>query len=180
MSRAERLRRLRLVAVRFPDVRAVERLNRAARKAGIARHRFILEAIEGAVAAQLARSRRKEAKNFEYDYVFHKIRVRQKWKGVDPREGKLNPEGRSIGNVVRIPAYKPPPIKKMNYHVAAFPDELVQSFLHAYSDPGEVVVDPFVGSGTTLNVAKTLGRKGVGYDTSTDFRETIASRIQER
>lgn len=47
---------------------------------------------------------------------------------------------------------------------AAFPDELVTRCLEATSDPGDVVLDPFAGSGTTVAVAADMGRQGVGFD----------------
>ena len=119
------------------------------------------------------------AKNYDYDYVFNKIRVKQKWQGVDPRQAKLNPKGRCISNVIRIPAYRPPPIKKMNYHVAAFPDELVQVFIHAFSNRADIVLDPFLGSGTVLKVAKAMGRNGIGYEVNPDFRAVIEARLHE-
>lgn len=119
------------------------------------------------------------AKNYSYDYTFNKIRVKQKWQGVDPRSNKLNPKGRCIGNVIRIPAYRPPPIKKMNYHVAAFPDELVQVFVHAFSNPDDIILDPFVGSGTVLKVARAMGRQGIGYEVNPAFRPIIEARVHE-
>lgn len=44
-------------------------------------------------------------------YKFHKPRVPQKYAGVDPRDYKLNEQGRCLGNVIRISAYRPPNIK---------------------------------------------------------------------
>jgi hypothetical protein len=75
--------------------------------------------------------------------------VPQKYAGVDPRDYKLNEQGRCLGNVIRIPAYRPPNIKQQNYHVAAYPEELVALMLSTYTDEGDLVLDPFLGSGTT-------------------------------
>ena len=49
-------------------------------------------------------------------------------------------------------------------HTAAFPDELVRRLVTHWSEPNDVVLDPFVGSGTTVRIAETLGRQGVGGD----------------
>jgi len=113
------------------------------------------------------------------DYKFHKPRVPQKYLTADPRAHKKNERGRCIGNVLRIPAYRPPNVKEMGYHVAAFPEELVAFFLECYTDPGDTVLDPFLGSGTTCKVARVMGRRGVGYELHEDFEALIRARLDE-
>lgn len=119
------------------------------------------------------------AKNYNYDYYFHKLRVKQKYAGKDLRTHKLNPNGRGMANIFRIPAYRPPNIKKRAYHVAAFPEKLVYLFLSAYTSLGDTVLDPFLGSGTTLKVSLTMGRKGIGFEINPKFRELIRERLNE-
>lgn len=46
----------------------------------------------------------------------------------------------------------------------ATPSYVIWNLLERYTRPGDVVVDPFCGSGTTLDVCKDLGRQGVGFD----------------
>ncbi len=113
------------------------------------------------------------------DYTFHKPRVPQKYATADPRVGNKNPRGRCVGNVIRIPAYRPPNVRDLGYHVAAYPEELVAFMLECYTDPGDTVLDPFVGSGTTLKVARHMGRAGVGVELNPDFAELIKNRIDE-
>ncbi|WP_181300722.1 site-specific DNA-methyltransferase [Bosea sp. 124] len=117
-------------------------------------------------------------KNGNTDYKFHKPRVPQKYMSADPRANK-NSKGRCLGNVLRIPAYRPPNIKKMNYHVAAFPEELVSFFLECYTDKKDVVLDPFLGSGTTLKVSSVMGRVGIGYELNPEFKPLVRARIEE-
>lgn len=114
------------------------------------------------------------------DYEFHKPRVPQKYATADPRTHNKNPAGRCVGNIIRIPAYRPPNVKELGYHVAAYPEELVAFMLESYTSPGSIVLDPFVGSGTTLKVARGMGRKGIGIELNDDFRDLIAARITER
>ena len=113
------------------------------------------------------------------DYEFHKPRVPQKYISADPRSEKNNAAGRCVGNIIRIPAYRPPNIKQLGYHVAAFPEELVAFMLESYTSQGDVVLDPFVGSGTTLKVARGMRRSGIGIELNQEFRDLIARRISE-
>lgn len=112
-------------------------------------------------------------------YTCHKPRVPQKYRDADPRAHNKNPRGRCLGNVIRIPAYRPPNVRNGNYHVAAYPEELASLLIETYSDAGDVVIDPFVGSGTTLKVARVMNRRGIGYELNQDFRPLIESRILE-
>lgn len=113
------------------------------------------------------------------DYEFHKPRVPQKYATADPRPGNKNPAGRCIGNVIRIPAYRPPNVKELGYHVAAYPEELVALLLQSFTTEDSVVLDPFLGSGTTLKVARGMGRSGIGIELNSDFAPLIETRIRE-
>lgn len=114
------------------------------------------------------------------DYEFHKPRVPQKYATADPRTHNKNPAGRCLGNIIRIPAYRPPNVKELGYHVAAYPEELVAVMLESFTSPGQVVLDPFVGSGTTLKVARGMKRRGIGIELNEDFRDLLSKRIRER
>lgn len=54
-------------------------------------------------------------------------------------------------------------------HPATFPKQLAADHISTWSNPGEVVLDPFVGSGTTCLAAKELGRHSIGIDVSRDY-----------
>lgn len=114
------------------------------------------------------------------NYKFHKPRVPNKYRDADPRKHKMNGKGRCLGNIVRIPAYRPPNVKSMNYHMASYPEELVSLMLYTMTDEGDVVLDPFLGSGTTLKVAAAMRRRGVGVELNADFADTIRRKIAER
>jgi DNA modification methylase len=64
-------------------------------------------------------------------------------------------------------------------HIAMFPEELPYRIIRMFSYIGDNVLDPFVGSGTTLKVAKALFRKGIGYETNNDFKKIIENKIYE-
>jgi site-specific DNA-methyltransferase (adenine-specific) len=54
-------------------------------------------------------------------------------------------------------------------HPAPFPEELPRRLIKLYSYPGDLVLDPFLGSGTTLIAAARLGRRSLGIEISEDF-----------
>lgn len=112
-------------------------------------------------------------------HTFHKPRVPQKYATADPRAHKKNADGRCIGNIIRIPAYRPPNVKALGYHVAAFPEELVAILLETYTNEDDRVLDPFLGSGTTLKVARHMNRQGIGYELNESYRPLIEARIKE-
>ena len=113
-------------------------------------------------------------------YTFHKPRVPNKYRDADPRKHKMNEKGRCLGNIIRVPAYRPPNVRSMNYHIASYPEELVSLMLHTMTDKGDAVLDPFLGSGTTLKVARAMGRKGVGVEINRGYRGVIRGKIAEK
>ena len=64
-------------------------------------------------------------------------------------------------------------------HSAPFPRQLVEFFLLAFSDPGDVVYDPFMGSGTTMAAAHLLERAGYGCELSPAYCDVILRRLVE-
>jgi DNA modification methylase len=59
--------------------------------------------------------------------------------------------------------------RKLIEHNAPFPEEIARRCITAASPPGGWVLDPFVGSGTTVDVAQKLGRNSVGIDFSSQY-----------
>jgi len=54
-------------------------------------------------------------------------------------------------------------------HSAAFPSALPKWFIELFTDPGDTVLDPFAGSGTTLAAALALGRHAIGIDRAPEY-----------
>jgi DNA modification methylase len=64
-------------------------------------------------------------------------------------------------------------------HSAPYPRALVEFFIKAFSDPGDVVFDPFLGSGTTMAAAYGLGRSAFGCEISPAYTDVICKRIEK-
>ena len=62
-------------------------------------------------------------------------------------------------------------------HPTQKPEELVRKFVLASSSPGDVVLDPFSGSGTTLVAAEQLGRRWLGCDLNADYNDWAMARL---
>lgn len=64
-------------------------------------------------------------------------------------------------------------------HPCPFPEEIPYRLISLYSWPGDLILDPFCGSGQTLKVARYLGRRFVGYDISPRYVELAKRRLEE-
>jgi DNA modification methylase len=65
-------------------------------------------------------------------------------------------------------------------HEAMFPEELPKRLIKMFSFKGDTVLDPFLGSGTTVGVALELNRNGIGYEINRNFLELIKNKIKEK
>jgi len=63
-------------------------------------------------------------------------------------------------------------------HPAMFPLELCERLIKIYTKVGDVVLDPFMGSGSVLVAAKKLGRKGIGFEIVPEYVELAKKRLQ--
>lgn len=68
---------------------------------------------------------------------------------------------------------------KQDKHLAMFPEELPHRLIKMFSFPGETVLDPFLGSGTTSLAARKLGRNSVGYEINENFLPVITNKIRQ-
>ncbi len=64
-------------------------------------------------------------------------------------------------------------------HSAAFPEELPSWFIRLFTQPGDVVLDPFIGSGTTAVAALQLKRKYIGIDINEEYCRQARKRISQ-
>jgi len=69
--------------------------------------------------------------------------------------------------------------ERSGWHGCQMPERLLARIILSCSNAGDVVIDPFAGSGTTLAVAKKLGRNWLGYDMSPDYAAKAESRLAQ-
>lgn len=63
-------------------------------------------------------------------------------------------------------------------HPAAFPEELPEWFIKLFTEEGDTVLDPFMGSGTTIFVANRMGRKSIGIEILPDYLEMVQEKLK--
>ena len=131
-----------------------------------------------------------KSKNYYYDNEAIKEPVKQDWGTRDRTKGKYHNKGtglqphsgltksyttknkRSVWTVTNKP-YK-------GAHFAVYPPDLIEPCIKAGSEEGDVVLDPFMGSGTTAVVSKSLGRHYIGCELNEDYGKLIQKRLSEK
>ncbi|MBF0474814.1 MAG: thermonuclease family protein [Deltaproteobacteria bacterium] len=69
------------------------------------------------------------------------------------------------------------PGDKQNKHLAMFPEELPKRLIKMFSFTRDTVLDPFLGSGTTILAAKNLNRNSIGYEINDEFLPIIEEKV---
>jgi len=128
-----------------------------------------------------------KSKNYYYDNEAIKEPVKQDWGTRNRTNGKYHNPGtglqphtgltksytkrnkRSVWSVNKKP-YK-------GAHFATYPPELITPCILAGSERGDIILDPFLGSGTTAMVAKDLGRSYLGCELNEDYASLQSARI---
>lgn len=136
--------------------------------------------------------------HFEYMFVFSKgspktfnpIKIPCATKGqIRNRKNSNKEEGSAVRNRNEVTVTKSEKIKgnvwempvsntKYN-HPAIFPEQLVQDHIITWSNPGDIVFDPFLGSGTTAKMALLNGRNYCGIDISEEYCDVARRRSSE-
>ena len=88
-----------------------------------------------------------------------------------------NPKGAKPKDVLEIPTTSNG-MRESTPHPTQKPEELVRKFVLASSNAGDLVIDPFSGSGTTAVVAQQLGRKWMACDLSAEYNSWAANRLE--
>lgn len=120
----------------------------------------------------------------EYTFNLDPVRVPQKYPGKraysGPRKGELsgNPKGKNPSDVWEMPNVKANHCEKTE-HPCQFPVALIERLLLAMTNEGDLVVDPYIGVGTTAVAAYRNGRRSAGADTEARYLEIARERLRE-
>src|SRR6267378_4661055 len=113
--------------------------------------------------------------NGEFDYSFLKEAPKKILESSKIDTDLLNKERWNltvwnITNVLPIPG-------RVEEGIAAFPEEIPRRLIKLFTMVGEIVFDPFAGSGTTMKVAQELGRKGIGYEIDLELKNVMRKKL---
>jgi adenine-specific DNA-methyltransferase len=123
-------------------------------------------------------------KGDEYTFNLDEVRIPQKYPGKraykGPNRGKYSghPLGKNPGDVWEFPNVKNNHVEKTG-HPCQFPIELPSRLIRALSNPGDLVLDPFLGVGTTAVAAIIHGRRAAGADTVARYLKIAETRITQ-
>lgn len=120
------------------------------------------------------------------DYIFNldPIRVPQKYPGKKhfkgPKTGQYsgNPLGKNPGDIWIIPNVKSNHVEK-TIHPCQYPVELIERMVLSMTNENDWILDPFLGTGTTIIAAIRHGRKGVGAEKVPEYINIAHDRIQK-
>ena len=69
--------------------------------------------------------------------------------------------------------------ESVKIHPTQKPVKLLETIIELFTDPGDVVIDPVAGSGSTLIAAENLGRKAHGFEIKKDFHQQASKWIEQ-
>ena len=120
-----------------------------------------------------------------YEYVFWYTKNCSNYKfNLDPvkipalnyRPDRYKSQLKNPSDVWKIPMISGNFIERTG-HPAQYPEKLIERIVSACTAPGDIVVDPFMGSGTTAVVAKKLGRHYIGYEIIKEYIDMANTRL---
>lgn len=123
------------------------------------------------------------SKNEKHTFNLDEVRVPQKYPNKKHYKGKNkgklsgNPLGKNPSDVWEITNVKHNHPEKTE-HPCQFPELLVERLVKLYSNKNDIVLDPFVGSGTTAKVCKVLNRNFIGFDKEKKYIDIAVNRLK--
>ena len=115
-------------------------------------------------SAQVLKANMKVVGNAEYGLILYRERL-----------PKFNNNGKMIFNVMDWPRDN----ESEKIHPTQKPVKLLERLIEIFTDPGDVVIDPVAGSGSTLVAAENMGRKSYGFEIKKNFFKDATKWIEE-
>jgi DNA modification methylase len=109
---------------------------------------------------------------FEYDYVRRLDPERREASKIDVREYNRHEWHLSVWTITNVLPLK----NRLEKGIAAFPLEIPKRLITLFSYVGETVLDPFLGSGTTLKAANELDRNSWGYEIDLELKDVVINK----
>ena len=131
-----------------------------------------------------------KSQKYHYDHEAIKDPVKQDWGTRDRTDGKYHNEGSGLqphsglektyemANKRSVWTVNTKPYA--GAHFAVFPSDLIEPCILAGAPIGGIVLDPFMGSGTTAQVAQDLGRKYLGCELNIDYKPLQDNRLAQQ
>jgi len=113
---------------------------------------------------------------FDYEYVRTLDRRVREASRIDTKEYNQREWYLSVWKITNVLPLRGRPEEG----VAAFPEEIPRRLIKLFTYAGETVLDPFLGSGTTMKVAKELGRNCWGYEVDLELKRIILEKVGRR
>ena len=107
------------------------------------------------------------------EYQYPKIGLDRKDSQINLREFSDNKWYLSVWDITNVLPFK----GRLEEGIAAFPEEIPRRLIKLFTFVGETVLDPFLGSGTTMKVAKELGRNSYGYEIDIELKDIILKKV---
>ena len=107
------------------------------------------------------------------EYEYPKNNPNMKASQIDMQEFNQGKWYLSVWDITNVLPFK----GRIEEGVAAFPEEIPYRLIKLFSYVGETVLDPFMGSGTTLKVALELGRRAVGYEIDLELLDVVKKKL---
>jgi DNA modification methylase len=119
----------------------------------------------------------KDAVRVPYDAATIATYVKDKrYKDMDARRAHLE-KGKFATNILRVPSLKGISKEKCG-HPSQKPLALIEKLISCSTDAGDLVIDPFLGSGTTAAAAQRLGRKWLGIEKDANYIQIATERLK--
>ena len=115
----------------------------------------------------------KDSKNYHFDLDAVKIPA------VNYRPDRYKSQMKNPSDVWKIPMISGNFLERTG-HPAQYPEKLIERVIRAGTSKGDVVLDPFMGSGTTAVVAKKLNRHFIGFEIVPEYIEMANKRLENR
>ena len=130
-----------------------------------------------------------KSQKYYYDHESIKDPVKQDWGTRDRTDGKYHNEGSGLQPHCGLEKSYEMANKRSVWtvntkpyagaHFAVFPSDLIEPCILAGAAPGQVVLDPFMGSGTTAQVAQNLGRQYLGCELNPEYEALQNKRLSQ-